>query len=159
MRPEDALNAQKEFATSKGENETSEKEFILSFEINSSRLGMSFERVHEVVDYFSPTNYPFNIEGHIGVINLRGNVVPVIDPFNQDIGEVDPSICKYVILETLNNNLVGVVVSNARKVEIDKEKVSDVIEDEVISLEGKPLRYLKIEAILKSYKEKLDEIA
>lgn len=158
MRPEDAFNSQKEFEDTLEVDDISEKEFILSFETNSSSLGINFERVHEVVDYFPPTSYPFNIDGHIGVINLRGNVVPIIDPFKQDMDKIEPDFCKYIILETLNNNLVGIVVSNARKVEIDIEKISDVIEDEIISLEGKPLRYVKIEGILKNYKENLDEI-
>jgi len=162
MQPNDAFNAQKEFTSSleiDEENQNTEEEFILAFEVNSSKIGMSFELVHEVVDFYSPTHYPFAIDGHFGVINLRGNVVPIINPFHQDLQSIDNNSSKYVILETQKGNLVGIVVSNTKKVQIDPDKIVNIIEEDVISLNGYPLRYVKIEAILKNYKERVDEVA
>lgn len=159
MHPSEAFDEQLEIANQDLEDKSSELEFILSFRVNKSLFGMAFEKIHEVVDFFTPTEYPVNAPGHIGIINLRGNVVPIINPFNQGSNQQEKDSLKYVILESSKGYLVGIIVNKARKIEIDKEKLEFSEEDKVISVEGQPLRFLKISAILKNYEESIDDAA
>lgn len=159
MQLKDAFLAQKDILNSNNEEERTEKEFILSFDVNNSKFGIRFDKIHEVVDFFKPTEYPISKLGHVGVINLRGNVIPIIDPFEQPLSEIDLDQCKYVILETENKNLVGIVVSSAKKIEVEKQRIDDIIDDDVISFNNQPLRFMTTEAILKNFQENTDELS
>lgn len=115
---------------------------------------MSFDKIHEVVDYFPMTTYPLQVHGHMGVINLRGNVVPIIDPFNITLADHNLDQCKYVIIETNQSNLVGMIVAKAKKVDIPKELVSEITEEQVVPINGHLLRFLRVDAVLKIIRKK-----
>lgn len=148
---------QKQIESDETTPEESDKEFILSFEINGSFFGMSFEAIHEVVDFFDPTRYPIPVEGHLGVINLRGNVIPIIDPFGIKINNQQLKSYKFVILESVGCHLVGMVVSNVRKIEVDRESVSSGPADNIVSINDLPMRILDIDSLLSGYREMKDD--
>ncbi len=61
-------------------NETNRNvEKYLTFRINDHIFGTEVFRVKEIIEYCQITNIPITHENVRGVINLRGNVVPVID--------------------------------------------------------------------------------
>lgn len=52
---------------------------ILTFEIKQQLFGLDILRVREITEYMPLTPVPLVPDFILGVINLRGNVVPVID--------------------------------------------------------------------------------
>jgi len=54
-------------------------EKYLTFRINNHTFGTEVFRIKEIIEYCHITNIPITHENIRGVINLRGNVVPVID--------------------------------------------------------------------------------
>ncbi|ADD66980.1 CheW protein [Denitrovibrio acetiphilus DSM 12809] len=52
---------------------------VLTFKLEEEIYGVDIMSVREVLDYTSVTKVPQTPEYMVGVINLRGNVVPVID--------------------------------------------------------------------------------
>lgn len=52
---------------------------ILTFFSAGERYGIPIERVREIIEYGEPTRVPLMPDFILGVINLRGAVVPVID--------------------------------------------------------------------------------
>lgn len=150
MLPNEAFDLQKQYET-EDESLNNDNVYILYFKVNESSFALKFDSVHEVVDFFPYTKYPYNVEKHIGVINLRGNVIPVIDPFHQDLSLINSDDCKYVILETENEDQIGLIVNNPKKIEISNSEIEQVKEDKVISLDGTPLRYILASTILKNY--------
>lgn len=157
MRPNEAFKLQANSRDEAMVDIKEEKEFILSFEINDGLFGMNFEKVHEVVDYFKARSYPTQVEGHVGIINLRGVVIPIIDPFGMDLENTSTDKCKYIVFESNNGNLVGIVVYNSKKIEVEKSIIEGVDDHKVINYNGSPLRYLNADAILKNYRDKIDE--
>jgi purine-binding chemotaxis protein CheW len=151
MRPDQAFELQLEHERSEHGDNYVETEFILSFIINESTFAMDFGVIHEVVDYFPFTKYPLSKSGHLGVINLRGNIVPIIDPYEIKIPEDNFESYKYVIIEVDNNELVGIIVSQTKKIEIEKKYIEDVIDEAVISFENKPMRYITYEKLLSNF--------
>lgn len=61
------------------ENSISTDYQILTFKLADEVFGVDIMRVREVLDYTKVTKVPQTPEFMRGVINLRGNVVPVID--------------------------------------------------------------------------------
>jgi purine-binding chemotaxis protein CheW len=60
-----------------GNQETSNQ--YLTFKLSKDNFAIEILKVREVLDYKEPTAVPRSPEFLVGVINLRGNVVPVVD--------------------------------------------------------------------------------
>ena len=52
---------------------------FLTFKLGKESFAIEILRVREVLDYLEPTRVPRSPDFLVGVINLRGNVVPVVD--------------------------------------------------------------------------------
>lgn len=154
MQPSEAFKIQQDEMRSIDDIvEKSDRQFILCFQISTSKFGMEFEKVSEIVDYFPPTEYPFKVDKHIGIINLRGNVVPIVDPFQVEIDRNNKENFKFVVIETECGNLVGIIVSNVRKIDVDLVDIDNVDGEKVISVNGEPLRFVKTNTFFKDYRE------
>lgn len=91
---------------------------FVTFALGDEQYGVEILKVHEIIGYPGFTKVP-NVPGFVkGVINLRGNVVPVVDlrlKFNMD-EKVQDSFTVILILE-VSQRIIGVLV----------DSVSDVI--------------------------------
>lgn len=154
MRPSVAFEKQAGLKEFNKVEQAVETEFILSFYINSSWFGIAFDSIQEVVDYYPVSEYPFDVEGHFGIINLRGNIVPIIDPFQQNLEDLDLSSSKYVILQTSNGNMVGIIVNNVKKIEIQKELTNNLIDEKVVAYNHRTLRLINCKCLTKKYGER-----
>ncbi|MBL1261024.1 MAG: purine-binding chemotaxis protein CheW [Thiotrichaceae bacterium] len=109
---------------------TRELDKYLTFRVGESNFGIDLLRIKEIIEYASVCDIPM-VPSHIrGVINLRGNVVPVID-LAQRIGvEGDATESKrscIIIIDVLVQDEsmdIGLVVDAVNKVyEIGEEDV------------------------------------
>ena len=72
----------------------------LTFNVNDGRYGVSIAGVKEIIEYPSLTQVPMTPEFIRGVINLRGNVVPVIDlaaRLGQSSKEITKRTCVIIV--------------------------------------------------------------
>jgi purine-binding chemotaxis protein CheW len=95
-----------------------EKQF-LTFEIDNTIYGVYLNSVLEIFTYEGSTNVPLTEEYLNGVINLRGEVVPIIDirrRFDMDSIEYNQNTIT-IALKRTNNKLVGIVVDAIRGIE------------------------------------------
>jgi len=69
----------KDALKSGGEDNERDISTFFSFWLGQESFAVSILRVKEVLEYQSPTKVPRTQEHMIGVINLRGSVVPVVD--------------------------------------------------------------------------------
>jgi purine-binding chemotaxis protein CheW len=157
MQPDQAFVQQLSNETDLNEEMHIGKDFLLSFVINNSLYAICFEDIQEIVDYFPYTEYPLKLNDHMGIINLRGNILPIINPFRLSKNDIDPSHSKYIILKSSSGSLMGLVVGNIKKIEIDSSDISEVVEEKIISFDKKPLRFVRLNYLTKKYKEKLSE--
>lgn len=100
---------------------TSSGSQYLTFVIGSDTFALSLLKVKEIIEYNAVTHVPRMPEWIRGVINLRGNVVPVVDlavKFRQLANEVGKQTC-IVIAEVQCDNettVMGVMVDSVREV-------------------------------------------
>jgi len=87
------------------------------FRLGSEEYGLDIRRVQSIVDYAQPTPVPRCPESVLGVVNLRGKVIPVIDlatrlgrePFVQRVGS------RLVVVEG-DAGVLGLAVDAAHEV-------------------------------------------
>ncbi|AVK47949.1 chemotaxis protein CheW [Clostridium sp. MF28] len=55
-----------------------EEQFVV-FHIGKERYAVPIEQVNEIIGYAAPTKIPLSREYILGVINLRGRIIPIIN--------------------------------------------------------------------------------
>lgn len=156
MQPNDIFNDQKNLLDQFDDINSFEEHshiFLLTFDINMSKFAIEFNHIQEVLEHFKPTPYPFEVDGHVGVINLRGNVIPIINPFEEEVSSLNSDSTKIIILDSKDKHSVGIVVENVKKVNVDKEFIDEVVAEKVISVDNQPVRYVLVESLLSGFLE------
>ncbi len=93
----------------------------LTFALHSEEYGLEILKVREIIGYMSITKVPRTIEHIKGVINLRGQVIPIIDlrlKFGMPEAEVTEQTCM-IVVEALKNGVkkqIGIIVDAVSEV-------------------------------------------
>jgi len=108
------------------ENEDTQEGKYLSFRISQEVYGIKICHVTEIVGIQKITEVP-DMPAYVkGVINLRGNVIPVVDVrlrFNMEPRDYDDRTC--VIVVNVNESPIGLVVDTVKEViSIQPEMIS-----------------------------------
>ena len=101
------------------EEELSEGEIaqLVSFLLDDVEYGIDILSVHEILRFPEITRLPNTPDFICGVINLRGNVIPVVDVrlrFNLPHAEIT-ELTRVIVIETIDK-LVGLLVDNVYQV-------------------------------------------
>lgn len=86
---------------------------FLQFTFEGSRYLSPIQSVQEVLEIIPVAKYPIKVNGHVGVINIRGRIVPVIAHKEQLVTQAD----KMIIL-ILNEACVAIRVSQVKKIKM-----------------------------------------
>jgi purine-binding chemotaxis protein CheW len=92
---------------------------FLTFRVGSEMYGVDIASIQEIKGWVATNDIPCAPEYMRGVLNLRGDIVPILDlqsRFGKGRIQVDPN--KVVIVLGLENNTIGIVV----------DSVSDIID-------------------------------
>ena len=95
----------------------SEVQQLVSFMLDEVEYGVDILCVHEILRFPDITRLPNTPDFIKGVINLRGNVIPVVDVrirFGFPVGEVT-DLTRIIVIET-NGKQVGLLVDNVHQV-------------------------------------------
>ncbi|MEQ8192270.1 MAG: chemotaxis protein CheW [Candidatus Eremiobacterota bacterium] len=101
----------------------------LTFILDGELFALDISKVREVLDYTKITRVPQMPEFMLGVINLRGSVVPVIDmrtKFGMNKVERTVNTCIVIVEVTLDsdNVILGALVDSVQEVfELDPEQI------------------------------------
>jgi len=107
----------------------SETRQYLTFILDGELFALDISKVREVLDYTKITRVPQMPEFMLGVINLRGSVVPVIDmrtKFGMNKVERTVNTCIVIVEVTLDsdNVILGALVDSVQEVfELDPEQI------------------------------------
>lgn len=93
----------------------SDTEQILTFSLNDEEYGVNILKVNEIREWTNITSMPGIAHYVKGVLNLRGNIVPIIDLRERfGLDTIAYSATTVVILLNINNqdaeNVIGIVV-------------------------------------------------
>jgi purine-binding chemotaxis protein CheW len=108
------------------DDDDTQKDKYLTFHLENEVYGIEILHVIEIVGVQKITEVPDMPPFVKGVINLRGQVIPVVDirpRFNMDSRDYDDRTC--VVVTSINENNVGLIVDTVSEVlEIPEEAVS-----------------------------------
>lgn len=100
------------------------------FSVYEEEFAVPVYEVKEVIDYVKATQLPRMKEYYKGIINLRGELIPVID-LSMRFGIFDPHVNgKHIlIIETLEQK-TGVIVNEVKEViELNDEDIKKVFDE------------------------------
>ena len=103
----------------------------LTFALSHEEYGLEILKVREIIGYMDITAVPQTPHHVKGVINLRGQVIPVVDlraKFGMDTAEVTEKTCIIVVEITQGNRhfQTGIIVDNVEEVlDIAGEEIED----------------------------------
>ena len=99
------------------EHFTGESEKFLTFVLDDEEYGIEILKVREIIGVMSITPVPQSSPQLKGVINLRGQIIPVFDLrliFGMAEKEHNSETC--IIIVDVNGNLVGIIVDTVSEV-------------------------------------------
>lgn len=107
----------------KEKNESvSDKEQYLTFKVGSEIYGLKLKQAKEIIKPPKVTNVPNTEEYILGVINLRGQVIPVINLKNKlglkedDIKDLSKAKNKKIVVINIKDMLIGLYVDGVNEV-------------------------------------------
>lgn len=105
------------------------------FRVGGEAFGLPVSVVNSIIRYEQPTPVPHSNQGILGVINLRGRVIPVIDvPHRLRGSALTPCATTRIVVASGSRGQVGLAVDSANEViEFDAEAVSPVPEGVVFA--------------------------
>ncbi|RAO98900.1 chemotaxis protein CheW [Petrotoga sp. 9PW.55.5.1] len=134
-------------------------EDVLSFKIINQEYALPIENIESVVDMADITPVPNSEYFIVGLINLRGRIVPVIDLariLELNVGE--EHTFENILILNINNEEVGMLVDEVENViSIDPNKLEkiqskkDIYSEKVkgvIKIQSRLIVYLDLENIL-----------
>lgn len=112
----------------------------LTFKLNDEVFALDIKSVKEVLDYTKITKIPQTPDYMLGVINLRGNVAPVVDlkmKFNMPPSERTVNTCIIIVEVEIEgkSHIVGILA----------DSVKEVVEFDVKGIEEAPTIGLNID--------------
>jgi purine-binding chemotaxis protein CheW len=115
-------------------------EEYLTFTLGSESYGIEILKVQEIRSYDTATKIANTPDFIKGVINLRGNIVPIIDlRIRFNLAEVAYNDFTVVIILSLNQRTIGIVVDSVSDVlALSPEQIS-AVPDLVASIDTKYL--------------------
>ncbi len=109
-----------------GEDEDTQEGMYITFRIGEEDYGIEIRYVNEIICMQSVTDVPDMPEFVKGVINLRGQVIPIMDVrarFHMDEREYDERTC--IIVVQYKTIAVGLIVDTVREVtDIPEERIA-----------------------------------
>jgi len=101
-----------------------EKQYVV-FNINKEEFGIDIMKVKEIILYREPTHIPNCPKFIEGVINYRGNVIPLINLRKRfNLGETELTKETRIIVISLNDKEIGFIVDEASQtVRLDEDQI------------------------------------
>jgi purine-binding chemotaxis protein CheW len=133
---------------------------LISFEIGGQEFCIDIRDVREIRGWTPATPMPQTPDYILGVINLRGAVMPVLDLRNRlGLGNTEPSTRHVIVVIQHDSHTAGILVDGVQETfQVDVELVqppppmdciaSDAFVDAIIPLEGRMLSRLVVGALL-----------
>ncbi len=141
----DLIKQQQEILNKTEDNEQNEEiEQLVGFVIGDEEYAVPILSIQEIIKPIEWTRVPFVPEYVLGVFNLRGNVLPLIDlrkKFNVPASEIDENT-RFIVMKIQNEDVAFVIDRLTSAIRIPKKNITPPPEtynneDEIISGVGR----------------------
>ena len=102
--------------------------------------------VQEVSEMLPLRPYPFDFENHLGVVNLKGQVIPV---FTLNGHKLNSSETQRLIISSIKGELFAFICSCVKKVILTDLQVKDIEVSKITDIEKRPAKLLLFEDLFK----------
>ncbi len=110
---------------------------IVLFRLGQEEFGLPVSSVVSIIRYEQPTNVPRSTDAVLGVINLRGRVIPVIDLAQRFSGTpFAPGALSRIIVAEGTSGPLGIAVDAASEVTTFSEEEIKLIPEGVVGAEA-----------------------
>lgn len=121
----DEISKPKSGSAAVADEHDTQKGKYMTFKSGEEYYGLKIQYVNEIIGFQDITPVPETEDYIMGLINLRGKIIPVIDVhrrFNQDPFEYNDRTC--IIVVDVKSTVVGLIVEKiAEVVEIQEENI------------------------------------
>lgn len=132
---------------------------LISFEINGQEFCIDISVVREIRGWTAATPMPQTPDYILGVINLRGAVMPVFDLRSRlGLGRTEPSSRNVIVVVQTEGQMVGLLVDAVQETfMVDAEvlqappvmdAIGEVFVDAIIPMDGRMLSRLVVAALV-----------
>ena len=111
---------------------------LVKFSIGDKSFAVEIKSVHEIIESIEITPYPEKVNNHIGIINVRGEIIPLVQIEKDCIYKKNEKF-KIIILEFTLGKLYAVKTNKIQKLSF---KSNFLISGQTINLNGIPAYYL-----------------
>jgi chemotaxis signal transduction protein len=119
-----------------------EKQTFIQFTMCGSHYALDIHYVSEIVEVPVITSYPEIVSGYLGIVNLGGQIIPVVD----FTGKYTNGIETYKVEDThlllvadfSENSLLGLIIERPRRVEVPKK----MLVSSTVNINNLPIRLL-----------------
>lgn len=109
---------------------------VVVFKLNDQMFGVDTSQVQEIIRYQNVERVPGMPDYMEGMINLRGNVIPIINLHKRfKLGELNVENDAKIIVTDVNNKLIGFIVDDVTEIvkfsEKDIEETPDILYNKI----------------------------
>ncbi len=122
----DLIKQQQKMLNKPEEEKTEEVEQLVGFVIGEEEFAVPILSIQEIIKPIEWTRVPFVPEYVLGVFNLRGNVLPLIDlrkKFNAPSAEIDENT-RFIVMKIQNENVAFVIDRLTSAIRIPKKYIA-----------------------------------
>lgn len=121
------------------QKEVVEQQAFIRFDMDDSYYALDIHAVNEIVEIPVITPYPIVIPGHIGVVNLSGQILPIID-FTQTSNRLTTQPDDLLlVVNFVNEHPFGLMIKRPRRVQVPKK----LLVSSTVNIDGMPVRILE----------------
>jgi len=161
----EVLKQQKEMlkGTNEETNVVDEYEQVVGFIVGEEEFAVPILAIQEIIKPIEWTRVPFTPPYVLGVFNLRGNVLPLIDlriKFNTATDpEIDPENTRFIVMKIKDENVAFIIDKLTSALRIPKKNITpppntyenedDIIEGVGRMGDGRIITILKVDNLIK----------
>jgi hypothetical protein len=111
---------------------------LIRFHVGDKNYAVDIKNVHEILESLDYTPYPEKLNNHIGILNVRGEIIPLIQ-FDKNFSFNKKDKFKIIILEFETGKLNAIKTDKVHKC---TQKSKFLIAGQTINLNGIPSFYI-----------------
>lgn len=130
---------------------------LVVFNYGGADYAINIKDVQEVFSEWSIAPYPESHNFHLGVVNIRGRIIPVLNlrlpgmlQSASALGKSTGAGGRLLMLETDEHHSIGLVVTNVTKVTLDEVEPAPL---QTINIGGRPVVYLDLGVLTQRIEE------
>lgn len=133
----------------------SDYQYLVRFGYCGSEFAVDITHIMEVVEDLNVTPFPEPVEGYLGVCNVRGRILPVLEPQFPGCCEKRSKVNKFrgLIVDFNDGEPFALIVSTVAKASVRRESINPGV---TLNIKDTPVTYLDVETFKKCVGEPSD---